>query len=514
MTLWFDVSDVQHWTRPYLTGIQRTVVSVLAELLSTRKDIQLFVYEHSDKTLRKADIHSLPSVVRDCIFFAQETSGGCAAVDNAAFVAVSDARPDRVGSEALAAVAPATDGGLSARIRGAAARASRRIKTGIRRQPRKWLGADITNALKDCIRSVLNLLRVVRRKVSVKRGGVVPLVPAAPANVRRESILFKRGDVCVSLSATWGLPHYGEVIAANKRQSGVKYVSMIYDLIPTLFPQWMLASHSHFITLWVRQQIENADTLLTISKFQKEEISQFIVDEKLPARPIEVVRLGDDPNFMNAIRAGDSLPLPRYVPDRKFAICVSTLDIRKNQAILYQVWQRLAEELGDQCPQLLLIGTPHLHVTDLLYQMRNDRLVNRLIIVLTDITDEELAWYYKHCEFTLYPSIYEGWGLPISESLAVGKYCIAGNKTSLPEAGGDLVDYFDPFDFVGCHKLVYRAVTDPEYVKRREELVRENYKPYSWAMTASHISKIVDRIADTHSLEEGQQPAISRQVDV
>ena len=62
-----------------------------------------------------------------------------------------------------------------------------------------------------------------------------------------------------------------------------------------------------------------------------------------------------------------------------------------------------------------------------------------------------------------------------------------------PDILFDLVYY--PFDFVGCHKLIHRAVTDPDYAKQREQHVRANYVPYTWAETASHISKIVDRIA-------------------
>jgi len=307
-----------------------------------------------------------------------------------------------------------------------------------------------------------------------------------------KSSLFKRGDVCISLAATWGIPRYGDVIAVNTRQSGVNCINLIYDLIPTLYPQWVLPDHHVFITTWVRQQIENADVILTISEFQKKEISNYIADQQLSPKPIEFIRLGDNPNL--AASANDQLQIPRYVPDRKFAIFVSTIDVRKNQGLLYHVWRQLAEDLGSQCPQLLLIGSEHLHVTDILYQIRNDSRVRGLVVHLRGVTDEELAWYYRHCEFTLYPSFYEGWGLPVSESLSLGKYCIAGNRASLPEAGGDLIDYFDPRDFVGCYNLVYRAVTDPEYVRRCEERIRANYEAHSWAKTAAHISEIVDRL--------------------
>ncbi len=347
------------------------------------------------------------------------------------------------------------------------------------------------DAIKDFLKSGLRLSRIVQRKV-FGEGWIVG--PPAAVEGPPPPILFQRGDICISLSATWGLPHYGDAIAANISVSGAKCINTLYDLIPTLFPQWVSPGNSQSITRWVHQQIENADVILTISAFQKDEISKYIATEKLPYRPLEVIRLGDNPNLVTTVSAANSLPLPRYAPERKFVICVATLDVRKNHNLLYQVWRRLAEELGPDCPQILLIGTSHLNVSDLLYQIHNDRLVNQLVIPLHDVTDEELAWYYRNCEFTMYPSFYEGWGLPISESLSLGRYCIAGNKTSLPEAGGDFVDYFDPLDFIGCYRLVYRAITNPDYVKQCEQRIRASYVPHTWALTAAHISEIVDQI--------------------
>lgn len=483
MTLWFDVTDLQHWSHPHLTGIQRTSVSVLSELLAIRKDVRLFAYDHSKKVLRKADVHSLPAAVRDYVISAQQS--------------------ELASPNGVARAAP--NSAFSRTVRGTAVRTVRHLTAGLRRQPRKWVGHEVTDAFKDFLRSSRKLLRAVWRGIFSKGRTAQSMIPAALGEVPPESMLFSRGDVCISLSATWGLQNYGDMIAAHKRRSGAKCINIIYDLIPTLFPQWVLPGQSHFITLWARQQIENADTVLAISKFQKEEISKYIADERLPPRSIDVIHLGDNPRLMTAGTAGESLPLPRYVPERGFAICVSTLDVRKNQGLLYHVWRRLAEELGANCPQLLLIGTPHLHVSDLLFQIRNDPLVNRLVVHLHNVSDEELAWYYRNCQFTIYPSLYEGWGLPISESLSLGKYCIAGNKTSLPEAGGDLVDYFDPVDFVGCHKLVHRAATDPDYIRQREQRVRENYKPYTWAMTAAHISEIVDQVANPEPEESNRR---------
>lgn len=466
MTLWFDVTDIRDWEHPYLTGIQRTVVNVLLELLESRNDIRLFALVRSEGALRPVDVDTLPHAVLKYIRSSRGPHTG------------------EVGAHNTAAIAGGT---------GSCSRYSPKI--GLRQRIKKWIGKEATQALRDFRSSGRTVARIFWRKIYLADPSSTSRAAVAPLQISSDSILFRPGDVCVSLSATWGVPHYGEVIAANKIQGRAKCINLIYDLIPTLFPQWMLPGHSDVVTLWARQQMENSDLILTISNFQKSEISKYMEAEGISPRPIEVVRLGDNPNLTSDMAAGQSLPLPRYVPDRKFVICVSSLDVRKNQGLLYQVWRRLAEELGPDCPQLLLIGTQQLYVSDLLHQMRRDRLVNKLIIHMDDVVDEELAWYYRNCEFTVYPSVYEGWGLPVSESLSLGKYCIAGNRTSLPEAGGDLVDYFDPLDFVGCHKLIHRALTDPGYVKQREQKIRASYVPYTWAATASHVSEIVDRLA-------------------
>lgn len=483
MTLWIDVTDLYRWGLGHLTGIQRASASVLSELMIARQDVQLFAYDPATQILRKVEINSLPRVVRQHIGVRDGVLPG--ETDNPPAII-------KVQSRGL------HDAFVRARLRWGPRLwflkpAVRRLRSAFKRQSDKWRSRETVEAVKDFQRSARHLLGLIWRNSTGRERAARSMVLAPIAPISPDAALFRAGDVCLALSATWGFSRYGDVIAANLRASGARCINTLYDLIPTLFPQWVLAGQSQMITLWVRQQIANAEVILTISEFQKQEISKYIETDRLPRRPIEVIHLGDNPKLMAS--AATSLPLPRYVPERKFVICVSTLDVRKNHGLLYRVWQRLIEELGADCPQLILIGTPHLHVSDFLHQIRYDRSVNRVITHLHDVSDEELAWYYRHCAFTIYPSIYEGWGLPISESLSLGRYCIAANRTSLPEAGGDLVDYFDPFDFVGCYTLVHRAATDPDYVKTYEERIRANYVPHTWAMTAAHISGIVDRLS-------------------
>jgi hypothetical protein len=87
-------------------------------------------------------------------------------------------------------------------------------------------------------------------------------------------------------------------------------------------------------------------------------------------------------------------------------------------------------------------------------------------------SDAELAALYLGCLFTVYPSYYEGWGLPVGESVWFGKYCVAANSSALPEVCGDLIDYADPHDPADLAKKLRRALTEPGYVRSKELAIR------------------------------------------
>jgi glycosyltransferase involved in cell wall biosynthesis len=100
------------------------------------------------------------------------------------------------------------------------------------------------------------------------------------------------------------------------------------------------------------------------------------------------------------------------------------------------------------------------------------------------LSDAELQQAYRCCLFTVFPSLCEGWGLPIAESLAHGKLCVASNRTSIPEVGGNLVDYFDPSNEEDALAKIERPLIDPGYLAAREAQVRTEFRRRTWAECA------------------------------
>jgi glycosyltransferase involved in cell wall biosynthesis len=147
----------------------------------------------------------------------------------------------------------------------------------------------------------------------------------------------------------------------------------------------------------------------------------------------------------------------------------------------------------------VIVGQPGFGSSDLLWQIEHDPVTASSILHLPRAGDEELAWLYQHCMFTLYPSFYEGWGLPVSESLAFGKYCLASNTSSLPEAGAGLAGHLDPLDFAAWREAVLDLIRSPAHLARHEAEIRQHYRPVNWAQSSQRLAEVLRALsAATH----------------
>src|SRR6185436_13004749 len=143
--------------------------------------------------------------------------------------------------------------------------------------------------------------------------------------------------------------------------------------------------------------------------------------------------------------------------------------------------QKFAIEGTGGLPHLVIVGREGFGAADLLRQMRNDPSIARSVTILNTASDAELAWLYANCAFTLYPSWYEGWGLPLSESLAYGKTFIASDNSSLPEAGEGLGVHADPYDPIAWSREILRLATDIDARAAMERRILAERSLPAWA---------------------------------
>ncbi len=156
-----------------------------------------------------------------------------------------------------------------------------------------------------------------------------------------------------------------------------------------------------------------------------------------------------------------------------FVLVVGTLESRKNIWRLAQAWQRLSAEAGLALPRLVFAGKRGWHIADFNDLMQATGNLGGLVQFADRPSDTELAWLYENCLFTAMVSLYEGWGLPIGESLAFGKTAVVADNSSMPEVGGDMVEYCDATSIDSIADAVRKLVAEPAHRETLEARIAD-----------------------------------------
>lgn len=317
------------------------------------------------------------------------------------------------------------------------------------------------------------------RQIGMAAGRRLPGSDRLPAEAP-----FATGDRFVSLGLDWDTLDQ-TVLYRLKRQHRLDVTLMCYDVIPALFPHLVVLPPGNFAA-YIADAAWCADRFVCISERTRRDLRALLTHLGAPVPRCEVVRLGSDVAHGVAARPPAG---PVGEDGRPFVLFVSTIERRKNHEVLYRAWLRLRER-GLVPHRLVFVGMPGWGVTDLMNDLRLDPRVQDDIVMLSRVDDAELAWLYRNCAFTVFPSLYEGWGLPVAESLAWGKFCLASNVASLPEVGGDLIEYLDPWDLPQWVERLAHYMTQPQAVAAHEARIVERHVPSRWVDTAAAIHRI------------------------
>jgi glycosyltransferase involved in cell wall biosynthesis len=292
------------------------------------------------------------------------------------------------------------------------------------------------------------------------------------------------GDVLLALGSPWSHPDYAALVAAQ-RARGLRFALLIYDVIPLRRPEWFDRGLVRIFRAWFDAVVPLCDHIFAISEFTAAEV-EFHMRKRGIALSCPVTAIPIGTGF--GVAAENGLPAERSArlpPPDSYALIVSTIEARKNHILLFRVWRRMLEELPrEQVPTLVFAGRVGWLVDDLMQQIANTDSLDGKLVLVENPTDGELRALYEGCRFTLFPSFFEGWGLPVTESLALGKPCLTSNKTSLPEAGGTLTRMFDPDNLNDAYRAIAEVIGDPDGLAEWTNQVRREFKPVPWSDTA------------------------------
>ena len=299
-------------------------------------------------------------------------------------------------------------------------------------------------------------------------------------------ILPVTGQCYFVLGAFWGFN--GDATRyARLKMAGVSVGVYIYDLIPLTHPEYCDAHLVSDFALSLGDGLAVFDFVLTISEYTAEEVRKYIARHGIRPIPVKSVLLAHVMKDSDHVERPDVWsPAMNVLKTRPYILSVSTIEARKNHSYLITAWKLLREE-GLDPPDLVFVGRQGWRVNDLMDQLRATEYMGGHIHILHDLSDTQLETLYKNCLFTAFPSFVEGWGLPVGESLAHGKPCMASSTSSVPEVGGNLVDYIDPYSVRTGLDVMRRLMFNAEYRQKRTIAIRDDFRPRTWDVVGREL---------------------------
>ncbi len=266
-----------------------------------------------------------------------------------------------------------------------------------------------------------------------------------------------------------------------------RLVYTLYDLSFLVEPAWTTEGNRTGCFDGVFRAAVTADWIVSISEYS---LKHFL--KVFPCYPRERTTVAP-----LASRFGETSPRekPKAVGDLApggFWLCVGTIEPRKNHERLFAAYAAWLRETGGDMP-LVLAGGKGWLMDDVARTVRELGIAEKLVFT-GYVSDAELAWLYASCHAFLYPSLFEGFGLPVLEAMSLGAAVVCSDATSLPEVAGDAAVLVDPLDVGGlCRAMA--EVTDDAALReglRRRSLDLASF--FSWERTASVVAGAYARV--------------------
>jgi glycosyltransferase involved in cell wall biosynthesis len=266
-----------------------------------------------------------------------------------------------------------------------------------------------------------------------------------------------------------------------KHRKQFRLAMVCYDLIPILYPQYFLPRDCEVFSAYFRKAVGFIDKFICISNCTARDLGRFAAEQGVPAPDISAQHLGYDlPQAQEGM-------LPDPLKPRRYALYVSTIEPRKNHELLYRVWRRLREAGIPQRHgfELVLVGRPGWTTDQLLQQFKDDMQRGHNLQYYPHVTDSVLARLYRDAAFCLYPSRYEGFGLPIAEAFGYGRAVIASDAGSIPEVARDMSPSLDPTDEEAWYRTLRQWIEEPAAVAAYEARIAKGFVPTPWSEVAA-----------------------------
>jgi glycosyltransferase involved in cell wall biosynthesis len=276
--------------------------------------------------------------------------------------------------------------------------------------------------------------------------------------------------------------HPDIVLHTNNLTPAFRYrprVVIIHDMTPFLIPETYHYAHARYQQGYFRRAARTCERIITVSENSRQDICRIL---KVSQRQVVVAPLASDlaSTPLPSVDLADTLAL-----SQPFILYVGAIHPRKNVGRLIAAFARLKRESA--LPHLLVIAGARRWQPDDPAAARAVAEVAPHLRFTGPVSEDLLVTLYRQCAVFVYPSLYEGFGLPVLEAMSLGAPVVTSNRSSLPEVAADAAVLVDPYDIASIADGMREVLTDPN---RAADLRSRGYARaacFSW----SHHARIV-----------------------
>ena len=266
---------------------------------------------------------------------------------------------------------------------------------------------------------------------------------------------------------------------------------VIYDLSFRRYPTMFTVRSRRFLDRWVPRSIDRSEVVIAISEFTRQEIlSTYDVDPD----KVVVIPCGVDPAiFRPPAEAEVDAVLHHHRLRPGYVLTVGTLEPRKNLLGLVRAYRTVPRELKHEHP-LVIVGGKGWRDSEIMRELGALEDEGEPVRRLGYVDDDELPALYNAAGVFAYPSIYEGFGLPVLEAMACGAAVVTSNTASLPEVAGGAALLADPMSSDSIAAAIRDVLSSPERRVALSTSGRGRARCYSWAASADLLLQVFNRL--------------------
>lgn len=308
--------------------------------------------------------------------------------------------------------------------------------------------------------------------------------------------------LCASPFEGWG--ERGLVPQAEGGLPGGLKVAVLYDFIPWLFPKQHLDPEPDYKQWYARRlsALGQYDLLLAISEATRNDAIRLL--GIAPERVVNISGAADAMFRPLPPEALAAIDLRRFGIERPFVLYTGNSDYRKNLAGMLAAFARLPQSVRDS-HQLVVNQVGDIDLFKL--QVANAGLRSDHVVVTGRIGDDELLALYNGCKVFVFPSLYEGFGLPVLEAMGCGAAVIAGDNSSIPEVAGRADMLFDAASPGAISASLLRALTDASWRAELRAWGLARAAQFSWDRTARAAWEAIDTALRDRQARAAAEPA-------